>query len=107
MRTIKFRAWNKRYSRFDRTFIHLELNKSYIEYHELILMQYTGLKDKNGVEIYEGDIAKINGRVGEIKYHRGTYWLFDGGYTYSFYNYLPNEYKVIGNIYENKELLDG
>ena len=76
-------------------------------------MQYTGLKDKNGVEIYEGDIVKW----GEFKME--IFWGEDIGIGYGFCwrNIRGNgsyhesmtgfidEYEVIGNIYENKELL--
>ena len=60
-----------------------------------ILMQYTGLKDKNGVEIYEGDIVKYEyGQIFEIKW------------DYGLLSHLENIwFKIIGNIYENPELL--
>lgn len=77
-------------------------------FEELPLMQYTGLKDKNGKEIYEGDILNnyIIGVNFEIK------WLNqDAGFYALAYNYHydPNDWcikgEVIGNIYENPELL--
>jgi hypothetical protein len=72
------------------------------------VMQYTGLKDKNGKEIYEGDVVKCDGEVTAVTYE-------DYGFAPFVYQ-IPNacdaysewEYKsieVIGNIYENHELL--
>lgn len=76
--------------------------------------QYTGLKDKNGTEIFEGDILKKDGCWSiRIEYEDGTYWIKDLDKTR--YNNeitcIPislfdiNTWEVIGNIYENPELL--
>ncbi|MDU4726368.1 YopX family protein [Clostridium sp.] len=78
------------------------------------LMEYTGLKDKNGKEIYEGDIIKYSHKaVGEIKrevrYKYGMYGIegrYEGGQI-PFANILGSEREVVGNIYENPELLEG
>jgi len=75
-----------------------------------ILMQFTGLLDTNGVEIYEGDIvfSKRSGNKGQVFWHdeRG-YWEVDCSITDKYIQ--PNDdwcdYEVIGNIHENPELL--
>lgn len=81
---------------------------------EIKLMQSTGLKDKNGKEIFEGDIVDYKGRKAVVKWH-GSYASF----IYRFVDELQERksewkplylayyhFEVIGNIYENKELLD-
>ena len=136
MREIKFRAWNKDTESMFDEYITVENRESansgnprrYTEIEsyyggphieELIPMQYTGLKDKNGVEIYEGDILKTSGENYGIEwvnkniiiwgqkggFHaEGTTWdsLADCVFDLS----GNNRSEVIGNIYENKDLLD-
>lgn len=81
---------------------------------DLVLMQSTGLKDKNGEEIFEGDIVDYKGRKAIIKWH-GSYASF----IYRFVDELNERvsewhplflayyhFEVIGNIYENPELLE-
>lgn len=80
------------------------------------IMQSTGLKDKNGVEIFEGDIVLENGiqravSFGEQEYEEdfGNLAYYVGFNVYTKWGYSsidPVEYEILGNIYENPELLE-
>lgn len=77
-----------------------------------VWLQYIGVKDKNGKEIYHGDIVsngsdKIHRRV--IVWDRATFWFKqihgEGNFPVQLSTYSEMTYEVIGNIYENPELL--
>ena len=118
---IKFRAWDKEDTQMRDVlavnFYHRVLS---VEYegdqfvqdgmNRFILMQYTGLKDKDGVEIYEGDV--ITEEIGEGEYLFAEVTYKDGCFLGKEQNFKP-EYpisdfvkgKVIGNVYQNPELI--
>lgn len=79
-----------------------------IPFDEVIIEQYTGLKDKNGKEIYVGDIVEydFNNEVGVCKFDLyGVYFEREDGDTFGTTEDMLKELRVIGNIHENKELL--
>jgi len=98
MRKIKFRAWAKGGMWGDEAAKRwLHVNKK-----EPIIMQFTGLKDKNGKEIYEGDVVKdIDGNNWECKF-TGQRLLYnkDGADWSDIFENM----EIIGNIYESPEL---
>ena len=121
MREVKFRAWNKTqkliqevtelewYSHYDTGEDVLDIVTTFCKMEdELILMQFTGLLDKNSVEIYEGDIVRINGNMnGIIKYDMmlACYYL-EVDYCGEIGSMTPYgvDREVIGNIYENTDI---
>ena len=131
-RKIKYRAWLKEEKKMvnvetidftDKSMQYLEKNEiidAYllrrIIFDDVELMQYTGIKDKNGKEIYEGDIVLI--RIDKtnilhktvVKFKHGAFIvdiIGDNDYIYLFhFGFNKDDFEVVGNIYENHKLLE-
>ena len=142
MRKIKFRAWDTEFKRMKIT--GMGLNHGILSGDDVIIMQFTGLLDKNGKEIYEGDILRecqigqviwddtaviVECPMGEViweyagwdigkrlkgkvrQYGEKTCNIIASGHndinltTYDGLYQWPKDIEIIGNIYENPELL--
>ena len=111
MREIKFRAWNIAPAMCSRSSMwHWKTLKQYgmwdvFDETKFLLMQYTGLKDKNGKEIYEGDIV----RYLDVPWNTaglGAKWKNHiVKYERCGFNLSEIDYEIIGNIYEDAEIL--
>lgn len=143
MREIKFRAWDKKLNKiwhsfdfpdqylmmFDGTIVDrngydwMGLGLGEFVYDRFELMQFTGLFDKNGKEIYEGDIVKISYGTAIVKFINECgafmlYWIDDNEANMELVAFSNNGYRagrsrawekdipeIVGNIYQNQELI--
>lgn len=140
MREQKYRAWDKQDKRMivhEQEFIPIKVTSAgvlrlnphheedfyeFMETDRFELMQYINLNDKNGVEIYEGDIIKYPDywskeyRVGVLTFVATSYWFLSGERRVSIHSFFtgnhPNvpagterDIEVIGNIHQNPELV--
>jgi len=123
MRKIKFRVWDKTHKQF----LPLEvynlhsmtsfnsfgvMRKDWKNYSEgeyfyedsQVLEQFTGLKDKNEIEIYEGDIVNSDGYVCQVIFITGAFKIAfkNKNSTYTIFRYIKEDLTVISNIHENQ-----
>lgn len=117
MREIEFRAWDSFNGVYYYSDKYANLAAFFKTVQECIdggnnitLQQFTGFRDKNNVEIFEGDVVQCLSHKEiplTVDYCDGAYemTLKDGGYAGRLCSYFPKQIEVIGNIYENKDLL--
>lgn len=100
-RIIKFRVWNV--SDVTGSKMYYDVSSNFSTGPSGALMQFTGLKDKNGKEIYEGDVVQDNSTPmmyrDEVRFERGR-WTPDSMFV------TGTDFEIIGNIYEHPELLN-
>lgn len=116
-REIKFRAWDKENKKMAQV-SRINFGPGGIRYlvDDSVLLEYTGLHDKNGREIYEGDVLQCtsytygNGETGKtsllVKYDEMSAGFIAGPYMLGKLMDI-RKCEVIGNIFENKQLLEG
>lgn len=118
MREIKFRAWFEKFKEmYTVKMVDLQREIAYFDkynyrsFYDIDLMQYTGLKDKNNKEIYEGDIVILhNGKYKVIfNTEEARFVLRNDKFEMNipFTNNNNERMEVLGNVYENLELLGG
>lgn len=127
MREIKFRAWDKQDNEMidsvESTYYWESMPTEDYEDRHWALMQYVGLKDKNQVEIYEGDVIKyhffrkwsdeLNDYIesdlyftGIVTYSGCSYFLQGNDYEPHLINTCIDSLEVLGNVYQNPKLIE-
>jgi len=119
-REIKFRAWNRKEKKMyyssgfetcaDALIFYIPLKEiKHWDKSDFVLMQYTGLKDKNGKEIYEGDIVRDSNEIGIVEWDKDVvaFQIRTGEEEWIVLSqaYTGKEVEVIGNVFQSPELL--
>lgn len=110
MRELIFRAWDHEEAKFYQFSLkdYMSMNESGQE--DLCpcklrdsLQQSSGMKDKNDVEVFEGDLIKVMDEIHEVKFEIGGFMAGDG-FLDDYWNLNGHMFDVIGNIYETPEI---
>jgi uncharacterized phage protein (TIGR01671 family) len=105
-REIKFRVYIPDHGKYSYFLLNeFDYSDRYLDQHQYPVQQYTGLKDSKGVEIYEGDIVEIGDRKKEVIFNIGMFCIDENYGDIVPISEVDNIIKVIGNIFENPELI--
>lgn len=117
-KTLKFKAWDKTDKKIEDVFMidfqfeEAELRYTTRPFEDIVLLEYTGILDKNGKEIYENDLIKSNksGKIYKVVWNVSSlafeiHNIKNQHESMLFINCLFNSYKVIGNVFENYEVI--
>ena len=113
MRELKFRVWNSRQNNFEYFPLHnIVVSENLLASYSYPVQQYTGFTDRNGKDVYEGDIFRSGAykKWSAVEFIDGKFVVaLMGARVYDLCELFEEDYakpEVIGNIFENKDLLE-